>query len=78
MSAGIKPFMSEILIAFSGIVRHLANFGVVTGILSLGIGPFTQMLISLPVKLVHDHTAIATAPRAENFNGYDSTSGGPG
>jgi hypothetical protein len=59
-------------------VRHLANFGVITGIMSLAAGPFTQMMISYPVKPVPDYTAIAAAPRAESFNGYNSQRGAPG
>jgi hypothetical protein len=59
-------------------VRHLANFGVLTGILSLAAGPFTQMMISYPVKPVPDYNAIAVVPRAEAFNGYDSQRASPG
>jgi hypothetical protein len=62
----------------SGIVRHLANTGVVTAILSLAAGPFVQMMISYPIMKVSGPDAIAVAPRAELFDGYTLQPDAPG
>ncbi|EPE26743.1 hypothetical protein GLAREA_02657 [Glarea lozoyensis ATCC 20868] len=61
-----------------GIVRHLANTGVVTAILSLAAGPFVQMMISYPIMKVSGPDAVAMAPRAELFDGYTLQPDAPG